>query len=126
MPYLLDTDIYIYLTAGNKKVLGKIQEAGDENIFLSSISVAELYFGIFGSKQMEDNLRKIQNHLKKLEVMNFTKNTAKVFGRIKADLKRKGTPVADMDLAIASIAIHNNLTLVTHNTRHFEPVGELL
>jgi tRNA(fMet)-specific endonuclease VapC len=125
MAYLLDTDIYIYLAGGNEKVREKILEVGDENIFLSSISVAELYFGVFSSFRQPENLKAIQRNLEKLQILNFTKHTARVFGQFKAQLKKKGRPMADMDLAIASIALHHQHVLVTHNTRHFSVLDEL-
>ncbi len=126
MPYLLDTDTYIYLTSGNKSILDRIKQEGDDNIYFSSISVAELYFGAFKSANMSDNVYKIQKHLEKLQTLNFTKLTAKIFGRLKAELNKKGHPIADMDLAIASIAIHHQHTLVSHNTRHFSVINEFL
>lgn len=126
MAYLLDTDIYIYLTAGSTPIRDRIKEVEDENIFLSSISVAELYFGAFNSAKQEENLFKIQKNLEKLQILNFNRHAAKIFGRLKAELRKKGTPLADMDLAIASIAIQNQHTLVTHNTRHFSVMPELL
>lgn len=126
MTYLLDTDIYIYLAAGNEKIRDKILEVGDENIFLSSISVAELYFGVFYSTRQSENLKKIQKNLEKLQILNFTRHTAKIFGQLKAHLKKRGHPIADLDLAIASIALQHQHILVTHNTRHFSTLTELV
>lgn len=126
MAYILDTDIYIYLLEGNRKVLNKILEVGEENIFFSAISVAELYFGAFNSKKIEDNLNTIQKNLEKLQILNFTKNTAKIFGRLKSTLKQQGKIIADMDLALSAIAIHHQSILVTHNTKHFSHIQELI
>ena len=126
MPYLIDTDIYVYLSTGNRQILENIKAVGEENIFISSITVAELYYGAFFSAKHQDNLKKLQIHLDELQVLNFTKNTAKVFGRLKCDLRKTGKPIADMDLAIASIALYHQYTLVTHNTRHFSHVPELV
>ncbi len=126
MTYLLDTDIYIYLAGGNEKIRDKILEVGDENIFLSSISVAELYFGVFYSARQSENLKKIQKNLEKLQILNFTRHTAKIFGQLKAQLKKRGRTIADLDLAIASIALQHQHVLVTHNTRHFSTMPELV
>lgn len=126
MGYLLDTDTYIYLTGGNQGIADRIREAGEENVFLSAISVAELYFGAFHSARQDKNIYKIQKNLEKLQILNFTRHTAKVFGRLKTDLLKRGHPLADMDLAIASIAVHHQHTLVTHNKRHFAVIPELL
>ncbi|MBI2346076.1 MAG: PIN domain-containing protein [Deltaproteobacteria bacterium] len=126
MPYLLDTDIYIYLAAGNPRIREKIEEVGEENIFLSAVSVAEIYFGAFRSARVDDNMKKIRRNLEKLQILNFTRHTAKIFGRLKAQAMGTGQPIADLDLAIASIAILHQHTLVTHNTRHFSRLPELL
>jgi tRNA(fMet)-specific endonuclease VapC len=48
-----------------------------------------------------------------------------IFGDIRADLARKGTPIGPYDLQIAAIALANNLTLVTHNTGEFSRVPNL-
>jgi len=88
--------------------------------------VAELYFGAFHSSRQDKNIFKIQKNLEKLQILNFGHHPAKIFGRVKAELLKSGHPIADMDLAIASIAIHHQQTLVTHNTRHFAPISELL
>lgn len=126
MAYLLDTDTYIYFTGGNKKIADKIQEVGEEDLFISSVSVAELYYGAFKSERQDKNIFKIQRNLEKLQILNFNKQVAKVFGRIKANLMKSGHPVHDMDLVIASTAIYHQHTLVTHNTRHFSVIAELL
>jgi tRNA(fMet)-specific endonuclease VapC len=124
--YLIDTDIYIYLTAGNQEIRDRIEAAGEDNIFISAITVAELYFGAFASKQKDKNLKVIWKNLENLQILNFNKHSGKVFGRLKAELKKKGRLIADMDLAIASIAIQNQHVMVTHNLKHFNRIDELL
>ncbi|MBX7149211.1 PIN domain-containing protein [bacterium] len=126
MSHILDTDTYIYLTQGNKNIFSKIKEIGEENIFLSAITVAELYYGAFKSKKVSENSFAIQKNIEKLQILNFTKSTAKIYGRLKATLNSQGMPIDDMDLEIASIAISHGYTLVTHNQKHFKNIAELL
>ncbi len=126
MGYLLDTDIYVYLKNGHKGILARLNDVGDENIFLSSISIAELYYGAFKSSRVHANVKEITRDLEKIQTLNFNHHAARLFGRLKADLQGKGQVIADFDLAIASIAIYHQHTLVTHNTRHFSPISELL
>jgi tRNA(fMet)-specific endonuclease VapC len=57
--------------------------------------------------------------------MSVDDTAAKIFGAIRADLARKGTPIGPYDLQIAAIALANRLTLVTHNTREFGRIAEL-
>jgi tRNA(fMet)-specific endonuclease VapC len=83
-------------------------------------------FGAWYSQQKNKNLKVIWKNLEKLQVLNFNKHSAKIFGRLKAELKSKGTAISDMDLAIASISIQNQHILVTHNRKHFDRINELL
>jgi tRNA(fMet)-specific endonuclease VapC len=55
----------------------------------------------------------------------FNDSAAERYGRIRTDLAMQGTPIGPNDLMIAAIALANNLTLVTHNTREFARVDGL-
>ena len=125
MPYLVDTDIIVYLMQGNKKIDNQMEAVGEKNVFISSLSVGELYFGAFNSGKIQTNLANLQNYLEDQQILNFTKSTARIFGRIKTEMRKKGNPISDFDLAIASIALYHNCILVTHNTRHFQNIPEL-
>jgi len=50
---------------------------------------------------------------------------AEIFGRLKADLEGKGSPLDDFDLIIATSALSHNLTLVTNNEKHFKRIEGL-
>ena len=63
--------------------------------------------------------------LQAVEVVDFDQQSADVYSRIRLELKEKGRPTGEMDMLIAAIAIANKATLVTHNTKHFENMGEL-
>ncbi|MBI5651377.1 MAG: hypothetical protein HZC40_13190 [Chloroflexi bacterium] len=51
---------------------------------------------------------------------------ARRFGALKAQLERASNPVSDLDLQIASIAVENGASLVTHNRQHFERIPGLM
>jgi tRNA(fMet)-specific endonuclease VapC len=124
--YLLDTDIVIYwLKNKYPKINKKIKRIDDERIFISSISVAELYFGAFNSDKKEENKRLIDELLEKINVVHFDESAAECFGEIKYLLKSQGNIISDSDLFIAAAAISNNLVLVTNNERHFERIENL-
>jgi tRNA(fMet)-specific endonuclease VapC len=55
----------------------------------------------------------------------FDDQSAIIYGQIRAQLVASGTPIGPNDLLIASIALANNLILVTHNTREFSRVEDL-
>jgi tRNA(fMet)-specific endonuclease VapC len=59
------------------------------------------------------------------KVLSLDDKVMDYFGKFKAELRRKGQLIGDIDLLIASVAVSNNLTLVTNNTRHFERISEL-
>ena len=56
-------------------------------------------------------------------IIPFTQTIAKRFGSLLNDLRKKGTPIGVMDTLIASVALENNLPLVTYNRNHFEKTG---
>ena len=59
-------------------------------------------------------------------VLAFDEGAARRFGELKAGLEGVGTPLGDLDLQIASIALQHGCQLVTHNRRHFERVPGLM
>lgn len=122
MKYLLDTDICIYWLKGRKAVRNKINQVGQNEITICSITVAELYFGAYNSNKIEQNLITAETFIELLPVISLSNNTMKTFGTLKAQLRKAGTPVADFDLLIASVAITEDLILVTNNTRHYQRI----
>ncbi len=125
MNYLLDTDIVIYWLNGNTRIHEKITSVKEKNIGISIISVAELYFGAFNSGYRSENVRTIENLVQVFEVVPFDLKMAKLFGEIKAELKRTGQPLLDADILIAASAIACGQTLVSNNTGHFSRITGL-
>jgi predicted nucleic acid-binding protein len=92
----------------------------------TAITVGELYWGAYRSAARERHLRKIEEVLlPSLQVLSFDARAAKRFGELKAQLDDQGTPLADADLQIASIALTEDHELVTGNLRHFSRVPGL-
>lgn len=126
MKYLLDTNICIaILKAGNQKVIKRFLNEQPDNLSVCSIVKAELFFGACKSLNREKNLEKLSEFLQLFHSFSFDDEAAEIYGIIRADLSAKGTPIGPNDLIIASIALHNNLILITHNTREFERVSGL-
>jgi predicted nucleic acid-binding protein len=126
MKYLLDTDTLIYWLKGNKNIEEKALTFGLEQLGYSIISHAELYFGAYNSEQKDKNLKAIQVVNQKLALVNFNAESAQLFGMIKADLTQQGKIILDADIMIASIALSNELTLVTNNEKHFNRIPNLV
>lgn len=125
MKYLLDTNTCVYLLNGNESLKKKVKEIGVYSLSVSNCVLAELYFGAYRSKKIEENLKRVELFKKNLTILSDSEESARLFGKIKADLKSKGTIIEDFDILIASIAIHNNCILVTNNVDHFERINSL-
>jgi tRNA(fMet)-specific endonuclease VapC len=124
---MLDTNICIYIL--NKKPDSYIQKLENlENrhpIFISSIVLAELQYGVANSKLKEQNQINVNYLLDKLEVLDFSSKCAFYYGELRADLKRRGVIIGNNDLLIASHALAEDATLVTNNASEFERVKGL-
>lgn len=130
MNYLLDTNICIYIIKKSpeqvlKKLESIVKSEGKNKIFLSSVTVSELYYGAAKSSQSEKNIDALKGFLAPFEIVDFDRASAEVFGRVRTGLERKGTIIGPYDLQIASIAIAHDLTLVTNNTKEFTRVAGL-
>ena len=87
--------------------------------------LAELYFGAYNSKKVEENLKRIELFKKNLTILSDSEESAKQFGKIKANLKSKGKIIEDFDILIASIAFINHCVLITNNVEHFNRIDDL-
>ena len=125
MKYLLDTNICIYLLNGNEVLEEKVREIGVFSIYISNITLAELYFGAYNSRKVDANLKRIDLFKKNLTVYLDSDRSAETFGRFKSKLRYEGRIIEDFDILIASIASVNNCILVTNNTNYFERIEEL-
>ncbi len=130
MKYLLDTNICIYIIKKSpEQVLKKLEaitnSEGKNEVYLSAVTVSELFYGVEKSNQSEKNLEALKGFLTLFNVVDFDHESAEVFGKVRSDLEKKGTVIGPYDLQIASIAIANDLTLVTNNTKEFSRVDGL-
>ena len=92
----------------------------------TAITIGELYWGACRSPARERHLRKIEELvLPSLKVLPYEAKAARRFGELKALLDSQGTPLADADLQIASIALVGDHELVTGNLRHFTRISGL-
>jgi tRNA(fMet)-specific endonuclease VapC len=126
MKYLLDTNACIrYLNARSERLRQRLDGTPPEDVNVCSIVEAELFFGAAKSVWPEKTLRTQRVFLEKFRSVPFDTDAALQYGQIRADLERRGTPVGANDLLIASIALANGLTLVTHNMQEFAAVRGL-
>lgn len=122
--YLLDTSICVYLFRGNRDVMQKLNEFGLEQCYISDVVLAELRYGAYSSNYVEDNLRMIDEFIKEVRVLPFA-DSIDVYAKEKTRLKKAGNPIEDFDLLIGCAAKAAGLTMVTHNTKHFNHIEGL-
>lgn len=125
MKYMLDTNMCIYAQKNISQVIEKIKNNFQYGVAISSITLAELEFGVQASANIEKNTIALYKFLSIIEILDFDSSAATEYGKIRADLKRKGTPIGNMDMLIAAHAKSEDLIVVTHNTREFERVEGL-
>lgn len=125
MKYMLDTNMCIYAQKNISQVIEKIKNNFQYGVAISSITLAELEFGVQASANIEKNTIALYKFLSIIEILDFDSSAATEYGKIRADLKGKGTPIGNMDMLIAAHAKSEDLIVVTHNTREFERVEGL-
>ncbi len=124
--YLLDTNIISYWMRGDKKVIDRIKRHAPADLSLSTITLSEILYGIEKSpiKKKERRL-KIEKILSLLDLYPFDETAAREYAIIRAQLEREGTVISERNTQIASIAIANKLTVVTHNVKEFTRIDKL-
>ena len=106
-------------------MIRKVLAQNPEDLCISVITYAELMHGVEKSQAVEKNRIAMSLFLSAITVLDFNSRAAEVYGEIRAELEKKGTPIGPMDLLIAGHAKSQNLVLVTNNTREFARVTGL-
>ena len=120
MRYMLDTNICSYILKNHPAaVKQKFEEVGAGNICISTIVLAELYYGAARHPKGVVIRREIDDFVSRLVVMPWDEIAADHYGAIRSSLEKAGTPVGAMDMLIAAHARSCNATLVTNNQREF-------
>jgi len=122
--FLLDIDTVSFALRGRGQVATHLLNHRPSEIFLSSITLAELRYGA-GRKRSRKLHGLIDAFLAAITVLPFDRTAADRFGRVASALAGQGTPIGEFDTLIAAHALAARLTLVTNNTRHFARVTGL-
>ena len=126
MNFMLDTNICIYAMKNKpEKVSMRMKEHNPDELFISTITLAELEQGVQKSIQKEKNAENLKNFLRTVRILSFDMSAAIEYGKICAYLQKNGTPIGPLDTLIAAHALSKNFTIVTNNVREFERVPEL-
>jgi len=125
LTYHLDTNIVIAYLNGNQIIADKLK-AHIPHIALSSLVLGELLYGARASQRKDDNLEKIYQLLRIVQIVDFDQASAEQYSHIRVNLRKKGRPTGEVDALIAAIALAHNAILVTDNTKHFEHIERLM
>ena len=126
MKYLLDTNICIYLIKHRPPSVRKhFERLAPGDVGISSITLAELEYGVQKSRFPEKNHSALTQFVLPLEVPAFDAEAALAYGQVRADLETRGVPIGALDLLIAAQALALGVVLVTNNTREFRRVRGL-
>lgn len=121
---VIDTNAYTKLLAGEEDVLDVIGSA--EIVYISIFVLGELYAGFAGGTKERNNKDALNRFLLKppVKTLNATSETAKIFGMVKQELKKAGTPLPINDVWIAAHTLETGSTLITYD-KHFKKIAGL-
>ena len=124
--YLLDTNIVSYWMRGDRRVIERLKEHAPSDLCLSTISLAEILYGIEKSRTKKKERRfKIHQISSLLGIYSFDEAAAGQYAIIRAQLERAERVISERDIQIASIAMANKFTVVTHNVKEFGRINKL-
>ena len=126
MKVMLDTNTCIAIISRNSpRVLKRFNTYKVGEIGISWITLAELEFGVAKSQHQEKNQAALDEFVLPLEIANFNRETASVYGRVRAMLENNGTPIGSLDMMIGAHALALGVTLATNNKREFSRIKGL-
>lgn len=126
MKLLLDTDVCIYLIkARSETILARLADYEVGDIGLSSITVAELCFGVANSEHADRNRDALQQFLLPFTISPFDHKAVITYGRVRAELQRAGQPIGPLDTLIGAHALALGVALATGNVREFSRIEGL-
>lgn len=124
--YFVDSNTCIYFMNGKfPSVREKFLSLSPKEIKISAVVKAELLLGAFKSQTRDQTTNKVEKFLKPFDIVDFTDKMSYDYAEIRKDLELSGKPIGANDLLIASTALHEKATLVTHNVDEFSRVKGL-
>ncbi len=124
--YFLDTDTCIELIRKKTdRILERLKRCRIGTVGISTVTLGELQYGVSRSHDPARNRIALAEFCAPLELPSFDDRAAAVYGRIRAQLEKKGLSIGPLDTLIAAHALSLSATLVTHNLREFNRVEGL-
>lgn len=119
MRYLVDSDYLIDAVGGVPSAVRTLDRLSDQGLAISIVAVGEIYEGAFGFPDPEAMLAAFREFLDDYVVLPLTDPIVERFARVRADLRRRGQLIPDLDLLIGATALQHDLALLTRNVRHY-------
>ena len=124
---MLDTNICIYIIKNKPQSLReKFREFDVGDLCISSITVSELYYGVYKSLYVEKNILALEHFLRPFDILEYDLHASIEYGKITATLEKSGKVIGGLNMMIAAHALSNKMTLVTNNIKEFERVENLV
>ena len=123
---LLDTDIISYYMRSDEQVVANYTQHIDLYgfVYISRISVLEILGGL-KIKNATTQIQQFRNFLAQNQILELTPYAAEIASDIFAELYKQGKHSGNYDVLIASIAIENELSLCTNNTKDYQNISQL-
>ena len=125
MSYLVDTDWVVEYLKGREPAATTLPLLRHDELAISLITFGEIYEGIYSGRNPEHHEEVFLRLLRRVQVLSLNRTILRHFARIRGQLRSQGQLIGDLDLLIAGTALYHDLTLVTHNTRHFSRIPNL-
>ena len=126
MIYMLDTNTCIALIKQkSEKTLKHFRSQNIGDIWISTITLAELRYGVEKSRFVEKNQQALDEFLLPLEIADFDEEAASAYGPVRTGLEGAGTPIGPLATQIGAHALSLGAVLVTNNVREFKRIKGL-
>tara|TARA_B100001248_G_C27386378_1_gene459883 strand:- start:1132 stop:1536 length:405 start_codon:yes stop_codon:yes gene_type:complete len=125
---VLDTSVLIEAERGKLSLSSLLRKTfTKESIYISSISVSELYLGALLSQKSfkEQRTTSIEIMISSLIILDFDSKVAKAHAKAWSQLKKKGILISPYDLIIAATCLYHQHSLLTFNIKEFSRVPNL-
>jgi tRNA(fMet)-specific endonuclease VapC len=126
MSYLLDTDVVANALKGRQRDVDLVKRLSSQDLFISIITYGEIYEGIYFGRNPQNDEKVFQQFLRSVDVIPLSRLIMRRFARIRGQLRKAGALISDSDLLIGTTALQHSLTVVTHNTKHFQRIPGII
>jgi len=121
---LIDTNVIVKIFRGDNDTEQILDNINPEEIFISVISLGELYYGALKSSKSEENIKIINEFTSFYKVLKLNSAVSFCYSEIKNKVHKSGFTLPENDLWIAATAIKNDLTVITYD-KHFENIPDI-